>query len=101
MAAMEALRPLLVPYFVPDSCFEELCLRLHLLHVPCLKILITKVLGYAIVAGSVLVKLPQVLKVWGARSGAGLSPTALGWSWWRWGAAWPTAPPGASPSGGG
>ncbi|XP_063997131.1 mannose-P-dolichol utilization defect 1 protein isoform X2 [Pogoniulus pusillus] len=75
---MEALRGLLVPLLLPDSCFEELVLRLHLLHVPCLKILLSKALGYAIVAGSVLVKLPQLLKVWGARSGAGLSLPSLG-----------------------
>uniref|UniRef100_A0A674G8B0 Mannose-P-dolichol utilization defect 1 protein-like n=1 Tax=Taeniopygia guttata TaxID=59729 RepID=A0A674G8B0_TAEGU len=46
--------------------------------VPCLKILLSKVLGYGIVAGSVLVKVPQLLKVWGSRSGGGLSlPSVL------------------------
>ncbi|XP_072704806.1 mannose-P-dolichol utilization defect 1 protein [Ciconia boyciana] len=74
---MEALRGWLVPFLLPERCFDELFLRLHLLHVPCLKILLSKVLGYAIVAGSVMVKLPQVLKVAGARSGAGLSLPAV------------------------
>ncbi|XP_071656291.1 uncharacterized protein [Patagioenas fasciata] len=76
--AMEALRAWLVPVLLPDRCFEELLLHRRLLHVPCLKILVSKALGYAIVGGSVLVKLPQVLKVWGARSGAGLSACAVG-----------------------
>ncbi|XP_069655783.1 LOW QUALITY PROTEIN: mannose-P-dolichol utilization defect 1 protein [Haliaeetus albicilla] len=75
--AMEALRGWLVPLLLPERCFDELFLRLHLLHVPCLKILLSKALGYAIVAGSVMVKLPQVLKVVGARSGAGLSVPAV------------------------
>uniref|UniRef100_A0A8B9MFL7 Mannose-P-dolichol utilization defect 1 n=1 Tax=Accipiter nisus TaxID=211598 RepID=A0A8B9MFL7_9AVES len=74
---MEALRGWLVPLLLPERCFDELFLRLHLLHVPCLKILLSKALGYAIVAGSVMVKLPQVLKVVGARSGSGLSIPAV------------------------
>lgn len=75
---MEALRGALVPLLLPEPCFEELLLRLNLLHVPCLKILLSKGLGYGIVAGSVMVKLPQVLKLLGARSGAGLSLGAVG-----------------------
>ncbi|XP_068026421.1 mannose-P-dolichol utilization defect 1 protein isoform X2 [Melanerpes formicivorus] len=75
---MAALRGLLVPLLLSENCFDELVLNLHLLHVPCLKILLSKALGYAIVAGSLIVKLPQLLKVWGARSGAGLSLPSLG-----------------------
>ena len=44
-----------------------------LLHVPCLKILLSKGLGLGIVAGSLLVKLPQVFKLLGAKSAEGLS----------------------------
>ncbi|XP_050179239.1 mannose-P-dolichol utilization defect 1 protein [Myiozetetes cayanensis] len=74
---MEPLRPLLVPFLLPERCFDEFFLRFHLLNVPCLKILLSKGLGYGIVAGSVLVKVPQVLKVWGSRSGGGLSLPAV------------------------
>nr|XP_021405405.1 mannose-P-dolichol utilization defect 1 protein [Lonchura striata domestica] len=75
---MEPLRPWLVPFLLPEHCFDQFFLRLQLLHVPCLKILLSKVLGYGIVAGSVLVKVPQLLKVWGSRSGGGLSlPSVL------------------------
>ncbi|XP_010360675.1 mannose-P-dolichol utilization defect 1 protein isoform X6 [Rhinopithecus roxellana] len=42
-------------------------------HVPCLKILLSKGLGLGIVAGSLLVKLPQVFKILGAKSAEGLS----------------------------
>ncbi|XP_053425932.1 mannose-P-dolichol utilization defect 1 protein isoform X4 [Nycticebus coucang] len=42
-------------------------------NVPCLKILLSKGLGLGIVAGSLLVKLPQVFKILGAKSAEGLS----------------------------
>ncbi|XP_062368180.1 mannose-P-dolichol utilization defect 1 protein isoform X2 [Cinclus cinclus] len=75
---MELLRPWLVPFLLPDHCFDQFFLRFQLLDVPCLKILLSKVLGYGIVAGSLLVKVPQLLKVWGSRSGRGLSlPSVL------------------------
>ncbi|XP_053460599.1 mannose-P-dolichol utilization defect 1 protein-like [Nycticebus coucang] len=51
----------------------RLCLTLFLFSVPCLKILLSKGLGLGIVAGSLLVKLPQVFKILGAKSAEGLS----------------------------
>uniref|UniRef100_A0A8U8B763 Uncharacterized protein n=1 Tax=Geospiza parvula TaxID=87175 RepID=A0A8U8B763_GEOPR len=53
-AAMEPLRPWLVPFLLPEHCFDRFFLRFQLLDVPCLKILLSKVLGYGIVAGSIL-----------------------------------------------
>uniref|UniRef100_A0A8C2SRL7 Uncharacterized protein n=1 Tax=Coturnix japonica TaxID=93934 RepID=A0A8C2SRL7_COTJA len=73
---MEALRALLVPALIPEVCFEAM--KERPLHAQCLKILLSKGLGYGIVAGSAMVKLPQVLKLYGARSGAGLSLGAVG-----------------------
>ncbi|XP_068785342.1 mannose-P-dolichol utilization defect 1 protein isoform X2 [Struthio camelus] len=74
---MAALRWWLVPHLLPEGCYDELLVSFNLLHVPCLKILLSKALGYAIVAGSVMVKLPQVLKLLRAGSAAGLSFAAL------------------------
>uniref|UniRef100_A0A452GU05 Uncharacterized protein n=1 Tax=Gopherus agassizii TaxID=38772 RepID=A0A452GU05_9SAUR len=74
---MAALQGLLVPHLLPERCYDELFLRFNLLHVPCLKILISKGLGLAIVAGSLMVKLPQVFKILGARSAVGLSLQAI------------------------
>ncbi|XP_067412395.1 mannose-P-dolichol utilization defect 1 protein [Emydura macquarii macquarii] len=71
MAAV--LEGLLVPHLLPPRCYDELLLRLNLLHVPCLKILLSKGLGIAIIVGSLIVKLPQVLKILGAKSAEGLS----------------------------
>ncbi|CAM5139292.1 unnamed protein product [Natator depressus] len=62
---------LLVPHLLPERCYDELFLRFNLLHVPCLKILVSKGLGIAIVAGSLMVKLPQVFKILGAKSAVG------------------------------
>ncbi|XP_077171656.1 mannose-P-dolichol utilization defect 1 protein [Paroedura picta] len=71
--ASVALRGLLVPHLLPERCYDELFLRFNFLHIPCLKILISKGLGFAIVAGSLMVKLPQILKILGAKSAEGLS----------------------------
>ncbi|KAJ6654904.1 hypothetical protein lerEdw1_006375 [Lerista edwardsae] len=68
-----ALKGLLVPHLLPESCYDEFFLRLNFLHIPCLKILISKGLGYAIIATSIMVKLPQIVKIVGAQSAEGLS----------------------------
>ncbi|XP_078234302.1 mannose-P-dolichol utilization defect 1 protein [Pogona vitticeps] len=71
--AASALKGLLVPHFLPEHCYDELILGFNLLHLPCLKIFISKGLGFAIVAGSLMVKLPQIFKILGAKSAEGLS----------------------------
>ncbi|XP_031995212.1 mannose-P-dolichol utilization defect 1 protein isoform X1 [Hylobates moloch] len=67
------LKRLLVPILLPETCYDQLFVQWDLLHVPCLKILFSKGLGLGIVAGSLLVKLPQVFKILGAKSAEGLS----------------------------
>ncbi|KAM5151378.1 mannose-P-dolichol utilization defect 1 protein isoform 4-T4 [Callospermophilus lateralis] len=67
------LKRVLVPIFLPEECYDQLFVQWDLLHVPCLKILLSKGLGLAIVAGSLLVKLPQVFKILRAKSAEGLS----------------------------
>uniref|UniRef100_A0A8C9GZK4 Mannose-P-dolichol utilization defect 1 n=1 Tax=Piliocolobus tephrosceles TaxID=591936 RepID=A0A8C9GZK4_9PRIM len=64
--------PSLLP---PRQCktTSPVCLPVFLSSVPCLKILLSKGLGLGIVAGSLLVKLPQVFKILGAKSAEGLS----------------------------
>lgn len=68
-----ALKRLLVPLLLPEKCYDQIFVQWDLLHVPCLKILLSKVLGLSLVAGSLLVKLPQVFKILGAKSAEGLS----------------------------
>ncbi|CAK6437711.1 unnamed protein product [Pipistrellus nathusii] len=67
------LKRVLVPLLLPEKCYDQFFVQWDLLHIPCLKILISKGLGLGIVAGSLLVKLPQVLKILGAKSAEGLS----------------------------
>ncbi|XP_045839682.1 mannose-P-dolichol utilization defect 1 protein isoform X2 [Meles meles] len=63
----------LVPLLLPEKCYDQILVHWDLLHVPCLKILLSKGLGLGVVAGSLLVKLPQVLKILRAKSAEGLS----------------------------
>lgn len=58
---------------MPESCYDEFFLNLNFLDVPCLKIVLSKGLGIGIILGSVMVKLPQILKLMGAKSAEGLS----------------------------
>uniref|UniRef100_A0A8C9M536 Mannose-P-dolichol utilization defect 1 n=1 Tax=Panthera tigris altaica TaxID=74533 RepID=A0A8C9M536_PANTA len=67
------LKRVLVPLLLPEKCYDQIFVQWDLLHVPCLKILLSKGLGLGIVAGSVLVKLPQVFKILRAKSAEGLS----------------------------
>ncbi|KAH9512753.1 Mannose-P-dolichol utilization defect 1 protein [Bulinus truncatus] len=62
-----------VKLIAPDECFEEFFVKLNFLHVICAKILISKCLGYAIICGSFIVKVPQLIKIFKAKSGEGIS----------------------------
>ncbi|XP_076059764.1 mannose-P-dolichol utilization defect 1 protein homolog [Oratosquilla oratoria] len=56
-----------------EACYDEFFIKFNFLHAPCLKAAVSKGLGLAIVAGSVLVKVPQIVKILGARSAEGIS----------------------------
>ncbi|KAG7495847.1 hypothetical protein JOB18_006405 [Solea senegalensis] len=70
---MDPLKGLLLTYIMPESCYDEFFLNFNFLDVPCLKIVLSKGLGIGIILGSVMVKLPQILKLMGAKSAEGLS----------------------------
>ncbi|KAL2079735.1 hypothetical protein ACEWY4_025479 [Coilia grayii] len=72
-SVMEPLKDVLLTYFMPEKCYDEFFLNFNFLHVECLKIVLSKCLGIGIILGSVLVKLPQILKLMGAKSAEGLS----------------------------
>ncbi|CAG2121919.1 unnamed protein product [Medioppia subpectinata] len=56
----------------PNHCCDEV-IGHFLVSKPCLTTIVSKTLGYGIIMGSTLVKLPQLLKIWGAGSGEGIS----------------------------
>ncbi|XP_020784568.1 mannose-P-dolichol utilization defect 1b isoform X1 [Boleophthalmus pectinirostris] len=70
---MDPFKGLLLTYLMPESCYDEFFLNFNFLDVPCLKVVISKGLGIGIILGSVLVKMPQILKLVGASSAEGLS----------------------------
>ncbi|KAM6895144.1 mannose-P-dolichol utilization defect 1 protein-like [Lycodopsis pacificus] len=70
---MDPFKGLLLTYFMPESCYDEFFLNFNFLDVPCLKIILSKGLGIGIILGSVMVKLPQIFKLMGAKSAEGLS----------------------------
>ncbi|XP_056156447.1 mannose-P-dolichol utilization defect 1b [Lampris incognitus] len=70
---MDPLKGVLLTYFMPESCYDEFFLNFNFLDVPCLKIVLSKGLGIGIILGSVMVKLPQIIKLMGAKSAEGLS----------------------------
>lgn len=56
-----------------QTCCDKLFINFDLPESDCLKIFAAKGLGYGIVVGASAVKLPQVLKIFGAKSGAGIT----------------------------
>lgn len=70
---MDPFKGLLLTYLMPESCYDEFFLNFNFLDVPCLKVVISKGLGIGIILGSVLVKLPQIVKLLRASSAEGLS----------------------------
>ena len=57
-------------------CYEELMVKQHFFDLGCNKLLLSKMLGYAILVGSLLVKVPQIVKIYWNKSGAGVSVIA-------------------------
>jgi len=56
-----------------EKCFQSLVVDVDYNNIPCIKLLASRGLGTAIVAGSTLVKFPQILKIVSNGDAAGLS----------------------------
>lgn len=56
----------------PD-CYKSLVLDVDPSDIPCMRLAVSKALGLSIVAGSCVVKVPQILKLLSSRSGSGVS----------------------------
>ena len=59
------------------TCFDELFVKFNFSNTPCVTFLISKVLSVAILAGSVLLKLPQIINIYRTKDVEGLSPTSF------------------------
>lgn len=73
MAVGEFFFTPLVLLIVPKYCHDEFFINLNFFDVPCLKIALSKTLGYGIVVGSAMIKIPQIIKIIQASSVEGLS----------------------------
>ncbi|XP_013110992.1 mannose-P-dolichol utilization defect 1 protein homolog [Stomoxys calcitrans] len=60
-------------FLMSEECFENYFDEHNYFDVPCFKALLSKGLGLAIIAGSLLVKVPQVLKIFHNKSGEGIN----------------------------
>ncbi|CAL7950649.1 unnamed protein product [Xylocopa violacea] len=56
-----------------DECLEEYFDDLNFLHVGCFKATLSKLLGLSIIAGSLLVKVPQIVKLLKSKSAEGIN----------------------------
>lgn len=63
----------LVLFIVPKHCHDEFFVNFNFFHVACLKIALSKCLGYIIVVLAPIIKFPQIIKVLRASSVEGLS----------------------------
>ncbi|KAI1903335.1 hypothetical protein AGOR_G00026140 [Albula goreensis] len=73
---MDPWKEFLLKYYMPEKCYDEFFHNFNFLHVPCQTIVLSKILGIWIMLGTVVVKLPQIYKVFKAKSAMGLSFTS-------------------------
>ena len=59
------------------KCFEELFVKFDFSNTSCITLMISKGLGVLILAGSVLLKLPQIINIYGTKDVEGLNPTSF------------------------
>ncbi|XP_063708463.1 LOW QUALITY PROTEIN: mannose-P-dolichol utilization defect 1 protein homolog [Culicoides brevitarsis] len=56
-----------------EQCYDKYFVEFNMLDVECFKALLSKVLGIGLIAGSMLVKVPQIIKIWNAKSATGIN----------------------------
>ncbi|XP_067113454.1 mannose-P-dolichol utilization defect 1 protein-like isoform X1 [Osmerus mordax] len=79
-SGVETLSPtkqFLLTYLMPEKCYDRFFVDINFMHVPCLKIVLSKFAGVWILLGVVLAQIPQVWTVWKAGNAEGLSLTSL------------------------
>ncbi|DAZ95991.1 TPA: hypothetical protein N0F65_009292 [Lagenidium giganteum] len=69
-------KELIFGVFTPE-CFDAFVNKHDFVNVPCIKLVISKLLSYAIITGSLILKLPQILKIISAKDVTGLTPASF------------------------
>uniref|UniRef100_A0A1I7ZXN8 Mannose-P-dolichol utilization defect 1 protein homolog n=1 Tax=Steinernema glaseri TaxID=37863 RepID=A0A1I7ZXN8_9BILA len=62
-----------VQFVFPGKCFDKMVIELNPIDPQCLPIVVSRLLGLAITAGSLLLFVPQIIKIYASKSGAGIS----------------------------
>jgi len=70
---METIRTILSPALIKEECFNKFFVDFDFFDGDCLKYSLSKGLGLGIIAGSILVKVPQIVKILGSKSAAGIT----------------------------
>lgn len=73
MDATSSVKDFILLYLMPEKCYEHFFTNFNVLHVPCLKIVLSKTVGLWILLGTVLAQLPQLLRMMRRGSAEGLS----------------------------
>ncbi|EFA03633.1 mannose-P-dolichol utilization defect 1 protein homolog [Tribolium castaneum] len=69
---LEFIRQVLLLVFTPH-CYDNYFIHLNFFDGPCFSSTLSKCLGLGIIMGSLLVKLPQIIKIYKNKSGEGIS----------------------------
>ncbi|CAF0815474.1 unnamed protein product [Didymodactylos carnosus] len=59
-----------------EQCYDEIFVHMNFFDMDCMKITLSKLIGYSILVGSLLVKVPQIVKIKWNKSGHGVSVIA-------------------------
>ncbi|TKR80491.1 hypothetical protein L596_014558 [Steinernema carpocapsae] len=62
-----------IQFVFPGKCFDKMVIELNLIDPVCMPIVISRLLGLAITAGSLLLFVPQILKIYASKTGVGIS----------------------------
>ncbi|VDK67118.1 unnamed protein product [Cylicostephanus goldi] len=60
-------------FVFPQNCFEELVINFNIFHPTCPKMVLSRALGLGITGGSILLFVPQIIKIFTAKSAKGIS----------------------------
>ncbi|XP_043094272.1 mannose-P-dolichol utilization defect 1a [Puntigrus tetrazona] len=74
---MPRLKEFLLTFFMPEKCYDNFFVYFNFMHVPCLKIVLSKTMGILILLGIVIAPLPQIWKVLWSGSSNGLCVTSV------------------------
>ncbi|XP_056267319.1 mannose-P-dolichol utilization defect 1 protein-like [Pseudoliparis swirei] len=74
--ATSTVKDFLVTHLMPEKCYERIVVNLHV-HVPCLKLISTRIFGFWILLDALLAPTAQLLTILWRRSAEGLSLTSV------------------------